>query len=367
MKISRLISLILLLWPAVITLSAMDADTVVYTTDRLEAMGRALGLKSVKSPAIDTIAYNKLPVVVSIDANGRVSHVGYKLFSRSQRGVIATPAFDFVERYTLEAALPMERMRTLNKQLLEDDVNLTGCTLQTLPRLSSDTTLTVSVNNINGRRYRVNWLKGAKPSHSIEFPLSYDLLSGCDIDENERRLPLEIKAFTPTLDPNIPPELNLDETLGFYLTPGGSYFLDNLTSTRYFEEYEGEMEPLYDLDFPAHTVANLMTGTDIDNDFDIKVKFRKYDYKIDNFTVPVSQLVGYFLSQGCQPYFGVIKMDGGEIVGESLFVNHQMGYCHAMKITMRERDLIDRGGEINARLVSYIPVSKITNIFDEFK
>lgn len=367
MKINRLILIVSFLWPAVYQLSAMDADTLVYTSDRLEAMGRLLGLDSAVSENIDTLVYNRLPVAVSIDSVGRVNHLGYKLFSRSQRGSLTSPAFDFVERYTLEAALPMERMKTLEKQLLEDDVNLTGCTLQTLPRMSVDSTLNVSVSNINGRRYRISWLKGTRPSHSIEFPLSYDLLSGCDIDENERRLPTEIKAFNPRLDTSLPPELTLDENLGFYVTPHGSYFLDGLTSARYFEEYEGEMEPLYDLDFPAHTVANLMTGTDLDNQFDINVKFRKYDYKIDNFTVPVSQLVGYFISCGCQPYFGIIKLENGEIVGESLFVNPSQGYCHAMKITMRESDLINRNGKIDARLVSYIPVSKITNIFDEFK
>ena len=367
MKINRLILIVSFLWPAVCQLSAMEADTLTYTTDRLEAMGRMIGLKSVSGDGIDTLRYNRLPVAVATDGYGRVNHLGYRLFSRSQRGAMESPAFDFVERYALEAALPMQRMKTLNKQLLEDDVNLTGCTLQTLPRLSVDTTLNVSVSNINGRRYRVSWLKGAKPSHSIEFPLSYDLLSGCDIDENERRLPAEIKAFSPQLDTAVPPELTLDEELGLYVTPHGSYFLEGLTSARYFEEYEGEMKPLYDLDFPAHTVANLLTGTDLDNQFDINVKFRKYDYKTDNFTVPVSQLVGYFISRGCQPYFGIIKLEGGEIVGESLFVNPGQGYCHAMKITMRESDLINRGGKIDARLVSYIPVSKITNIFDEFK
>lgn len=345
----------------------MEADTLTYTTDRLEAMGRLLGLKSVNADGIDTLLYGHRPVAVATDGYGRVSHLGYRLFSRSQREAVKSPAFDFVERYALEAALPMQRMKTIDKQLLEDDVNLTGCTLQSLPGLSVDSTLSVTVSNIDGRRYKVSWLKGDSPAHSIEFPLSYDLLSGCDIDENERRLPSEIKAFRPVLDTAVPSGLTLDENLGVYVTPHGSYFLDGLISARYFEEYEGEMEPLYDLDFPAHTVANLLTGTDLDNQFDVNVKFRRYDYKIDNFTVPVSQLVGYFISCGCRPYFGVIKLEKGEIVGESLFVNPALGYCHAMKITMRESDLINRGGKIDARLVSYIPVSKITNIFDEFK
>lgn len=366
MIIKRLILIASFLWPAVYNLSAMDVDTLTYTTDRLATIGRMIGLKSVSGDGIDTLRYNHLPVAVASDSYGRVCHLGYRLFSRSQREAMESPAFYFVERYTLEADLPMQRQKTLDKQLLEDDVNLTGCTLQTLPRLSADTTLSVSVSNINGRRYKVSWLKGTKPSHSVEFPLSYDLLSGCDIDENERRLPAEIKAFSSRLDTVVPPELTFDDELGVYVTSHRSYFLEELTSVRYFEEYEGEMEPLYDLDFPAHTVANLFTGTDLDNRFDINVKFRKYDNKTENFTVPVSQLVGYFISRGCQPYFGIIRCQGGEIVGESLFVNPGQGYCHAMKITMRESDLINRCGKIDARLVSYIPVSKITNIFDEF-
>lgn len=364
---SRLLTLIIILWPVTISLSAMDADTLVYTTDRLASMGRQLELRPPLDDNNPRLSYNGLPLTLRSDGKNRVSHLGYSLFGDLNRNPMMAPALDFVERYTLEAALPLPRMKTLAKQLLEDDVTFHGCTLATLPVMSSDSTLSVKVENLQGRRYRVAWFKGSKNSHSIEFPLSYDLLSGCDIDENERRLPPEIKSFKPSLDQSSPPETSLDETLGIYVTPSGSYFVDGLTSARYYEEYEGELEPLYDLDFPAHTAANLLTGTDIENGFDIDIKFRKYNYAIDRFTVPVSQLVGYFIAQGCRPYFGVIKLADGEIVGESLFVNESMGYCHAMKITMRERDLIDRRGVIQARLVSYIPVSKISNIFDEFK
>lgn len=364
---SRLLTLIIALWPATISLSAIGADTLAYTTDRLAAIGHQLGLHPLVDAANARFSYNGLPLTLRTDSKKRVEHIGYKLFAPLQRNPMMAPALDFVERYTLEASLPLPRMKTLEKQLLEDDVTLRGCTLATLPTMSADTTLSVKVENLQGRRYRVTWVKGTKESHSIEFPLNHDLLSGCDIDESERRLPPEIQSFKPVLDTSTPPELHLDETLGLYVTPSGSYFVDGLTSARYYEEYEGELEPLYDLDFPAHTMANLLTGTDLENGFDFEVKFRKYNYQTERFTVPVSQLVGYFISQGCQPYFGVIKLADGEIVGESLFVNERMGYCHAMKISMRERDLIDRGGVMQARLVSYIPVSKISNIFDEFK
>lgn len=364
---NRLLILLLILWPATISLPAMEADTLVYTTDRLAAMGRQLGLRPPLDDNNSLMSYNGLPLTLRTDSENRVNHIGYSLFGELRRNPEMAPALDFVERYTLEASLPLPRMKTLAKQLLEDDVTLHGCTLATLPAMSTDSTLSVRVENLQGRRYRVSWLRGTENSHSIEFPLSHDLLSGCDIDENERRLPPEIMNFKTTLDLSSPPELSIDETIGLYVTPSGNYFVDGLTSARYYEDYEGEFEPLYDLDFPAHTAANLFTGTDLENGFDLDVKFRKYNYMTERFTVPVSQLVGYFISQGCQPYFGVIKLAEGEIIGESLFVNERMGYCHAMKISMREHDLIDRGGVIQARLVSYIPVSKISNIFDEFK
>lgn len=353
-------------------MSAKDASDIVYATNRLQSIGNALNL----SQSVDSLGNiavklpeQKRPINIAMDSYGRIKHLGFNMFTPDQRTPLTEPALNFIERYTLEASLPLPRMNTLSKQLLEDDVNMTNCTLQSLPALAADSTLTVTVENQNGRRYRIAWTRGATVRHAVEFPLSYDLLSGCDIDENENRLSAEIKRFTPALDTmavNIA-ALVPAEIPEVYAMPGDSYFLDNLSSTRYFEDDDDEITPLYDLDYPAHTVANMFTGTDLANDFDIDVKLRKYDYKVENFSVPLAQLVGYFISEGCRPYFGTIKLDDGEIVGLSLFVNPPMGYCHAMKITMRERDLMDRSGHIKARLVSYIPVSRISNIFDEFK
>lgn len=351
----------MLLCLAISQLPDTAAHTPVYTTDRLQEIGEALGLTI--QPG--SMAFKGKTVRVTADRAGRIDHIGYTLAPSEMSG---NPAIRFIERRTLETALRLDRAPTTAKQLAEDDINLSRCTMQSLPALAADSTISnVSVSS-DGHRYRVAWQKNGREAFTVDFPNTYDLLTGCDMDEYERRLPAEIKAFPtePFTPPPHPPagEMQRIDSPGVLATPHTARFISELSSASYYDENRHGLVPVNDSSRATLTAANLFTGAIDGSGFSIDLRLRVYG-KEKRFSVPLRQLTGYFISRGCTPYFGVIEHSGTELVGEVLFDNPAMGYCHAMKVTLLLRDLAAGKGNIKARLVSYIPASKISDIFSD--
>lgn len=349
----------MLLCLAIPQLPDTAAHTPVYTTDRLQEIGKALGINDIPRH----MEHNGKPVRVTSDHSGRIDHIGYTL---APADMGKDPAVRFIERRTLETALHLDRAPTTAKQLAEDGINLSRCTMQSLPALAADSTISAVRVSSDGRRYRVAWEKSGREAFSVDFPNTYDLLTGGDMDEYERRLPAEIKAFPPeTFTAKAPPradEMQRNDTLGVLISPHNSRFISELSSASYYEENALSPTPVNGSSRAPLTAANLFTGAIADTDFSVDIKLRGYNM-VKRFSVPLRQLVGYFINQGCTPYFGTIELTDKELVGEALFDNPGMGYCHAMKATIILRDLDKGKGNIKVRLVSYIPASKISNIF----
>jgi len=124
-------------------------------------------------------------------------------------------------------------------------------------------------------------------------------------------------------------------------------------------------ELLYSEDMPVESMANLVTGTDIDDSINIDILLVKYGYRTEQFTVPLRQWISFCLAEGCQPYFGVISHDSDEVVCELIMHNELFGYAHVMKLTFDPIIIAQRRGVVKARLNSYVPINNLKSLFDE--
>lgn len=346
-----------------------------YRTDLLANMAESLRL----SPQLNTLkngchksdfSYKQRPLNVCIH-NGRICHIGYLLFSDQQRKAFIPSVCNFLERYTLMADLPLERKKTVAKQLVEDDINFTKGTLASITKLTGDTTLNVTIDNQNNKRYKVSWYQKEELYCSVDFPIGYDLLHGTEMNENERRIVEEI-LYTP-LPALQPLSVKREQLLttwqpNYFILPGESYYTDQLNANRYYEKLnDGQFKLMFNQRYPLETLANLFTTLELENDFQLSVRLIKYDFNEDNFKVPLSQFVSYFLQQGCLPYFGVISYEKTIAVCQLVMRNSDEGYCHAMKVTFDVEQLSDKKGKVTVRLNSYVPTSKINYLFEELK
>ena len=134
-----------------------------YRTERLANMAESLNSSSV----LDTLkegefknefVYKQKPLRV-IQNNKSITHIGYILFSDQQRKVMPIAVCNFLERYILALDLPMQRLKTINVQLAEDEISFLTGNLKSIFNAVGDTLMDISLENVNDRSYRLSWTK----------------------------------------------------------------------------------------------------------------------------------------------------------------------------------------------------------------
>lgn len=100
-----------------------------YQSDLLSQMAESLQMKAV----LDTLSdgsyiaqqsYKSHPLSIIV-SGGEVEHIGYSIFSKEMRAIAPSPVYNFLERYALQANLPLKRTKSVERQLYEDDVIFT--------------------------------------------------------------------------------------------------------------------------------------------------------------------------------------------------------------------------------------------------
>ncbi|WP_290145048.1 hypothetical protein [Muribaculum intestinale] len=367
---------------AVLTLSALGGPTafgapVLYDADCLERMVDALDYDLDQQYAWESadttlmLEFKKRPVRIDI-SDGRVVHVGYRMFSDSQREHMPyRQVFDFLERYALDAELPVKRVKSVGAMLAEDEVTCSESGFSRLRSYASDSTLLLSVADIGGRRYRVEWHKEDTPVYYIEFPIEYELLHGTSMPENERRLVADIQAWKGSRE-RVDTLTSREELVpiyrkNYYILPGDSYLLDNLTSNRYYmlaEDSDSLFVPIYTRDYPLESLATLLVTGTLPNDFSFEMKVDGYNM-LPTVTVPVNAALDYFRSCGCVPFFGVGDFTDPVATCYLVMRNPSEGYCHLMRVTANVSELDSRHGTMACRLTPYIPMSRVASLFDD--
>lgn len=346
-----------------------------YRTDLLQQIASRTKLQgqidTLKNGLYEKLAYYKMqPITVIVD-KGRITHIGYTIFTPMQRKGFGDEVCNFVERYCLELAIPTIDHFTSSERMKEDRVvSSTGnLSPEYLRSLCCDTTININVQTVNDRGYTIGWRKNAQWIYKIAFPIEYDLLFGTNMDERERRLPDELLRHVVKKNcDTIPQRASLIKAWqdNYYTLKGGAYLLDNLKADQYFEiDSLKKIVPIYNAVYPIESLANLLTTNLVENDYVLNISLRKYGLKTDSLSVSLKTWVDYCRQTGCKPYFGIIRLDDNVAVCELVMHNVCMGYNHIMKIHFNMNTLNSRKGRITARLNSYVTSSRIKNIFDE--
>lgn len=371
-SLKTIMLLCLSLW---ISTSVVRAHINSFATDQLKEMSQVMQL----SAQLDSLSpndtlclkYQDKDVIVRTK-NNRVNHIGYCIFTPEQRSSMQSPVFDFLERYVLTLDLPLKRVKPINNQLAEDGISFSGGEISSMPHLYNDSTLNLSVSLIEDKKYNVSWEKDNIPTFSIEFPASYDLLHGTEMSENERRLAEDLKS-APKIEyksKQVAKEQLLPNFfINYYILPGESYYLDNLNSNKYYKQdsVNGGYSLIFNPHYPIESISNLFTSGEINCDYKVDVTLKQYGFKQTQFTIPVNNFISYFFEQGCKAFFGLKEYTDKKIVGLLIMLNRAEGYCHTIRITADTDILDDSTGNFKARIVSYIPVSRIKSLYEEYE
>jgi len=347
-----------------------------YGTDNLERICTTLRLDSLVNydgePA-DTVFFFDLggtPSRADI-RRGIVEHIGYRIFGDTARTVTTLPIFDFLERFALEADLPFENANYTELAKISYK-NMKASDLKGLFPQDKQ----VSVKTVDYMTYNIEWTGKDCDTCGMTVPVSYELLRGTQLPENERRLfddltrPDTIINSNPgkpvTVDKN-----RLDATFktNCFILRGHKLFSKHLTSDRYYEPDTSSTELAFKIldneSYPVESISNMLSGVDIPNNLKVKLKMIAYPREIRTITIPLTRMIAYFLGQGCEIFTGLTRLTNEETQYTVICRNAPMGYCHSMKINVPLSGLSDKEGLATAKITPFIPLPKIYNLFSE--
>lgn len=337
-----------------------------YSTHKLQNLATAIGLKNVIDTLPDScydgsFKYKGHPLAVTV-RTGNVEHIGYRLFSQWQRVGEFNYLYDFIERQILENDL---NPKNSGPDASARNIRFDRGNVSTLRALSGDSTVTVSVNCEHDSRYEVSWNRGDKTLCSIVFPNNRELIMGSTMTENEASLRQNLSSYrhprpdslpAPSLEmllPDIYDESLLMRDFGSPRTP--------LVGNRLFYTLSADSIPrlVFSSLHPVESVANILCSCAIPHDFGADVKLVKYNLMDEHFSVPLYDLTGYFLSEGCTPYFGVLRYDEESRRIECILEMHNylLAYEHLMRIKINLSKMDSLIGEAEITLYPYIPTT----------
>ncbi len=347
-----------------------------YQSDLLAQMAESLQMKAV----LDTMSngsyiaqrtYKNHPLSIIV-TEGEVEHIGYSLFSKEMRADMPSPVYNFLERYALQADLPLKRVKSVDRQLFEDEVTFTVGNIYRMASLWGVNNVGFSLDNVQDKMCRATWTKGGKPYCSVCFPVSYNLYHGTDLVENQRRLAEDLRRVSNVkvgVEKGISKEqlTKLFEP-NYFVLKGDSFYVATLNSNNYYvQESNDQYKLLFSDRHPIESFANLLTTNSIDNDIQANIKLVMYDFKSEMLNIPLANLLHYFMSKGCKAYFGMIDRKDDQYTAELLMLKRDEGYCHTIKLTFNTANVSSRSGAITGRMNCYIPIAKVKFLFEEKK
>lgn len=346
------------------------AMTQPCATAQLRSIASGIGLGGHLPEGLNyrVAEFHSLPVTVIVK-DGEVVHIGYSLFTPWQRQHLPGDQCNFIERLALTSDLGEFYGKSFKSHLLEERIKFEKGSVAELKALCKDTSSYFQITQQNDKRYICNWYSENRREVTLSYPTDYFLLKGVTIQEGEGRLAQEALRFRLG---DVEPANPVDQILArvgnspIHVLTGEIFHLPELNSNRYFvNDSETGWQLLYGEDFPFESMANLVTGVELENDIVIAFTQVKYGFNRGEFSLPLRQWIGYCLDQGCHPYFGIISDNEGVVVAELVMNNPEMGYAHVMKLNFSRNIIKERKGTVKARLNAYVPMSNLKSLFNE--
>lgn len=333
-----------------------------YRSDRLERMGELLGEEKLAAlpdgEHTAALMFMGTPVTL-IKEKGIIEHIGYSFFSAEERRLTSPVVCDFLERYALEADLPVKKEKTIDMQLLEDGIVFSQGSLASLKTLCPGGHGILELHNISHLRYIFKWQEG-----QMLFPSDVELLTGRDMKENDRRLPLEIQSAIFSEQVQTPDSTEVRDD-GIAVCGNGYYYFPSLSADTFFT---GEnMEPVNNILLEKETVHNLAAGLIRDSKITLDISMSSYGLKRTHFTTEINSIAAYATSTGCKAYSGVISMNQDEIETLVIYSNEAASYNHILRLQIPHSALVAGEGQGRARLTPFVPTHSIKYLFEEIQ
>lgn len=149
----------------------------------------------------------------------------------------------------------------------------------------------------------------------------------------------------------------------YYVLPGETYILDEISSATYYVHDGLLFTPLCDKRFPTETIANrlLLPNRELP-DGKMNVKFQKYRYKTDSVSIQFKQFVAFCNSEDYKAYVGIERIDSMEMKVDVFLYNDTTQWLHIFTLTCPVEDVSAKGLAIEGCAWLFIPTSNLREL-----
>ena len=351
-----------------IMLAAQWCVATSFHLPRLQKMATAVHMQVtdsllVPNTEIDSVAsFRGKAIYLRTDGFGDVSLIGYRLFPQYVKEQFkGIPVFDFLERYLLELELRLDG-KDAGMRMYIDQVVVTKGSLQMLHQLNQQSAISVSIDEITRKMYRLSMLIDGKEL-TVFIPADSQLLFGGNLIELEhafidglrRMIAVEPEALIQNWDATL-----AEEDKGGLVIDGGYYRIEEIRGDIYLTKRKGNRQLLMDRKSPARSVSNMMLTGIAPRKVILQTDFHVYGNKIDRQQVELQQFVDYCVNEGCRLYFGMKTLTDTEITGTLFAYSEKYAYTHMLSVTI-PLDILDGSSSlITGKAYIYIPLHDIT-------
>jgi len=306
------------------------------------------------------------PVIVRYEA-GEAVHAGVDIFGERPEDRTLCRLMDFVERYSLQMLL-LDTDADRQLQMRLDGVNMPSFFETALHR---DGPVRLELEHADQRKYTLRWGHEGDGFREMTFVSDYQLISGQNKIELENGFIPDLTAAPDSLSfPVVDPAAKALRRIGWnlYRNFEGSYLIDAISHTTYFQKEEGDYRPVQSEDYPMESLFNLFElPVCSEGPWNLSMRVLKYGYQVETVEMPVHRFVSHCLAEGCTPYLGLesYDRDSGEIVATLMLHNEMLSYDHVAKITANRSLFAEGGGTVEMTVSVFLPIHNIKNLFDE--
>lgn len=149
----------------------------------------------------------------------------------------------------------------------------------------------------------------------------------------------------------------------YYILPGDTYIIDEISSATYYNRKGKHYIPLCDGKYPAETIANrlLLPNKELP-DGEMNLSFQKYRYQKDSVKIQFKQFLAFCRQEGYDPYVGIEHMDEKEMKIDLFVYNYKNKWLHVFNLNCPIENVADRGLTISGKGLLFIPTSNIREL-----
>lgn len=345
------------------------------SNEKLTGLGLMLGIKDY--PKNDTImplynvAKNK-KVTFDHNQQGEISHIGLSLFSNETKSLLGTKVCNYIERSFLEYVLHKSK-NEIEKHLKENKSTLT---LNEIPfgKKGFDSFVTLldsltmptyfSLEQETDRCY-AHWVFDDNTKELIySFPLNREIIEGTDKQESDKEFYDKMKyAQSGTVDFDnyiLKDDSNLTFKNGIFTYHSDLNSVQGLSSDRYYLPREGQYYPLFNPEYPIHSLTNLFQNLIEKDNIIIHVQHSQYGGFSPVIDLPLNRFLKLMEDEfvtlcGASD---IVKAETANIY--ALFKHKRLNYMHILKAHVNLKKVFENEKYIiTADLFTNIPQDNI--------